>query len=60
MNDRGTPTVSFDFAYTKAVGEDGIARNTDTVIALVMVDSVTNYVGCVPVRDKIPDRAHGA
>ena len=52
VKESGTPTISFDFAYTKAVGEDGIARNTDTVIALVMVDSVTNYVGCVPVRAK--------
>ena len=48
----GAPTVSFDFAYTKAVGADGIARDTDTVVALVMVDSVTYYVGCVPVRSK--------
>ena len=52
VKDSGTPTVSFDFAYTKAVGPDGIARNTETVIALVMVDSVTNYVGCVPVKSK--------
>ena len=42
VKDSGTPTVRFDFAYTKAVGEDGIARRTDTVIALVMVDSVAN------------------
>ena len=52
VKDSSNPTVSFDFAYTKAVGPDGIARNTDTVIALVMVDSVTNYVGCVPVKSK--------
>ena len=59
VKDSGTPTVSFDFAYTKAVGPDGIARNTETVIALVMVDSVTNYVGCVPVV-KVTNRCHGA
>ena len=47
-----SPTVSFDFAYTKCVGPDGIARDTKTVIALVMVDSVTNFVGCVPVKSK--------
>ena len=29
-----------------------LQKKTDTVIALVMVDSVTNYVGCVPVRAK--------
>ena len=47
-----SPTVSFDFAYTKSVGQDGVARDTETVIALVMVDSVTNFVGCVPVKSK--------
>jgi len=47
-----SPTVSFDFAYAKSVGADGIARDTETVLALVMVHSVTNFVGCVPVRPK--------
>jgi hypothetical protein len=47
-----SPTVSFDFAYTKSVGADGIARDTETVLALVMVDSITNFVGCVQVRSK--------
>ena len=39
MKDGGIPTVSFDFAYTKAVGPGGDVQNTDTVVALIMVDS---------------------
>ena len=38
--------------FTKSVGADDIARDTKTVLALVLVDSVTNFVGCVPVRSK--------
>ena len=39
VKDGGIPTVSFDFAYTKAVGPGGDVQNTDTVVALIMVDS---------------------
>ena len=46
------PTVSFDFAYTRALAADGTVQNTEQVIALVMVDSQTNYTGCVPVKAK--------
>ena len=48
----GIPTVSFDFAYTKAVGPNGEVQNTDTVIALIMVDSSTNYTVCAPIKGK--------
>ena len=46
------PTVSFDFAYTRAVSADGSVQDTDQVIALIMVDSQTNYTGCVPIQAK--------
>lgn len=46
------PTVSFDFAYTRAEAADGTVQNTDQVIALIMVDSQTNYTGWVPVKAK--------
>eukprot|EP00435_Cladocopium_sp_Y103_P060151 s367_g21.t3 len=45
----GIPTISFDFAYTKAVGPGGDVQATDSVAALVLVDSVTNFTGCVPI-----------
>lgn len=48
----GIPTVSFDFAYTKAVGPGGDVQNTDTVIALIMVDSSTNYTRYFPLQGK--------
>ena len=48
----GIPTVSFDFAYTKAVVAGGDVQSTETVAALMLVDSSTNYVGCVPIAKK--------
>ena len=35
MKDSGVPTVSFDFAYTKAVEPGGQAQETSTIIALI-------------------------
>ena len=52
VKESGVPTVSFDFAYTKAVAPGGNAQDTDQVIALVLVDSMTNYTGCVPISKK--------
>ena len=46
----GTPTVSFDFAYTKAIDAARPGVEVDAVVALVMVDSATNYVSCVPMQ----------
>ena len=46
------PTVSFDFAYTRAEAADGTVQNTDQVIALIIVVSQTNYTGWVPVKAK--------
>ena len=48
----GINTVSCDFAYTKAVGPGGDVQYTDTVVALLTVDSSTNYSGCVPIKGK--------
>ena len=39
------PIVSFDFAHTRAVGADGN-------IALILVDSQTNFTGCIPIQAK--------
>ena len=52
VKDSGIPTVSFDFAYTKAVEPGGQAQQTSTVIALILVDSSTNFTGCVPISKK--------
>ena len=41
--------MSFDFAYTKAVEPGGQAQETKVVNALVLVDSSTNFAGCVPI-----------
>ena len=46
------PTVSFDFAYTRAVGAGGNVNNTEQVIALILVDSQTNFTGCIPIQAK--------
>jgi hypothetical protein len=35
VKDSGVPTVSFDFAYTKAVEPGGQAQETSTIIALI-------------------------
>ena len=42
----------FDFAYTKAVAPGGNVQETEQVIALVLVDSMTNFTGCVPISKK--------
>ena len=52
VKDSGVPTVSFDFAHTKAVAPGGNVQETEQVIALVLVDSMTNFTGCVPVSKK--------
>ena len=44
--------MSFDFAYTKAVEPGGQAQETKVVNALVLVDSCTNFTGCVPISKK--------
>lgn len=50
--DCGTPTVSFDFCYTKA-GEDGQqVRDVDAVCALVAIDSATGFGTAIPVSKK--------
>ena len=48
----GTATVSFDFCYTKSVPESMDEKNIDTMVCLVMVDSVTGYLHAVPLRSK--------
>ena len=48
----GTATVSFDFCDTKSVPESMDEKNIDTMVCLVMVDSVTGYLHAVPLRSK--------
>ena len=43
------PTVSFDYFYTKA-GED--SQDPDALVALVLCDSKTGYLWCVPMNSK--------
>ena len=47
--DGSCTTVSFDYCYTKA-GE--ASQEPDALVALVMVDSKTGYLGCVPMNSK--------
>eukprot|EP00435_Cladocopium_sp_Y103_P044674 s1582_g12.t1 len=47
------PTVSFDFFYTKADGDEEPDETTpDTVLSLVIVCSQTGYTACVPLQHK--------
>ena len=50
--DSGIATISFDLCYTKAGGQQQQARDLDAVCALVMIDSNTGFMGCVPVSGK--------
>jgi hypothetical protein len=48
----GTPTISFDLAYTRAIPEGANPQEITAMPFLVMQDSVTSYVVCVPLRSK--------
>ena len=48
----GVPTISFDFAYTKASVEGQQVKEVESLCTLVMVDSSTAYFGCIPVANK--------
>ena len=48
----GVATISFDFEYTKAVPDSKDAKEVDSMISLVMVDSSTGYVHAAPLRSK--------
>ena len=52
VKEGGIPTVSFDFAYTKAVEQGGQAQEVKIVSALVLVDSSAGFTGCVPIGKK--------
>eukprot|EP00435_Cladocopium_sp_Y103_P022455 s491_g5.t1 len=47
--DGSCPTISFDYFYTKA-GEQ--RQDPDALVALILVDSKTGYLGCVPMSSK--------
>ena len=46
------PTISFDFAYTKASADGQQVKEIESLCTLVMVGSRTGYVGCIPVANK--------
>ena len=47
-----TPTVSFDLAFTRSIPEGANPQDVSALPFLVMVDSASGYVGCVPLRSK--------
>ena len=47
-----TPTVSFDLAFTRSIPEGVNPQDVSALPFLVMVDSASGYVGCVPLRSK--------
>ena len=50
--DGSAPTISFDYCYTRAVAQGENPRDIDAVVALVVVDSNTNYLRCIPLKSK--------
>ena len=48
----GTPTISFDLAFTKAVPQGEDPQRSRTLMALIMVCSQTGYIGCCPIKQK--------
>ena len=47
-----TPTVSFDLAFTRSIPEGANPQDVSALPLLVMVDSASGYVRCVPLRSK--------
>ena len=48
----GTPTVSFDLAYIRSIPEGTDPQDVAALPFLVMTDSASGFVGCVPLRSK--------
>ena len=46
------PTISFDYFYTKSDGKSAQEEEPDTITALVVVDSHTGFVSCIPLEKK--------
>ena len=46
------PTISFDFCYTKALGEGEAERDVGAAMWMVMTDSHSGYLGCCPLKGK--------
>ena len=46
------PTISFDFFYTKANGEEADETTPDTILAMILTCSQTGFISCVPLRSK--------
>ena len=46
------PTISFDYFYTKSDGKSAQEEEPGTITALVVVDSHTGFVSCIPLEKK--------
>ena len=47
------PTISFDYFYTKSDGQDVLDEESpNSVLSLIIVDSLTGFVSCVPLQSK--------
>ena len=46
------PTISFDFCYTKALGDGEAERDVNAAMWMVMADSHSGYLGCCPLKGK--------
>lgn len=46
------PTISFDFCYTKALGDGEAERDVNAAMWMVMADSHSGYLGCCSLKGK--------
>lgn len=46
------PTISFDFCCARAAGQDGDEKNAVSALWMVVCDSITGHVVCVPLKSK--------
>ena len=46
------PTISFDFFFTKSDGKDAKGDEPNKITSLIVVDSHTSFVACVPLEGK--------
>ena len=47
------PTISFDYFFTKSDGQPGTEGDPNTITALIVVDSHTSFVTCIPLEKKV-------
>ena len=47
-----SPPISFDFCYTKALGDGEAERDVNAAMWMVVADSHSGYLGCCPLKGK--------